>query len=62
MDWMDWLLLRLVTKTNENWLSLENSTLEYALKLSEHLDIQEYVEDNLRKQEQARSNPRKFGG
>lgn len=59
MDWMDWLIMRLVTKTNENWISLENATLEYALKLSEHLDIQDYLERHLRDKEED-MNSKKF--
>ena len=46
---MDYLIIRLVTKTNENYASLEKSTLEYALKLHEHLDIQDYIEGHLNK-------------
>lgn len=51
--------MRLVTKTNENWISLENATLEYALKLSEHLDIQDYLERHLRDKEED-MNSKKF--
>jgi hypothetical protein len=54
---MDYLIIRLVTKTNENYASLEEASLEYAIKLHEHLDIQEYLEDHLDKKQETMTNP-----
>jgi hypothetical protein len=48
---MDYLIIRVVEKTNENWASLEQATLDYLIKLNESLDINQYVDKHLKDQE-----------
>lgn len=44
---------RIITKTNETLESIEHSDLEDIFKLSEYLDIQQFLEDTQNKEQEA---------
>lgn len=44
---------RIITKTNETLESIEHSNLEDIFKLSEYLDIQQFLEDTQNKEQEA---------
>lgn len=44
---------RIITKTNETLESIEHADLEDIFKLSEYLDIQQFLEDTQNKEQEA---------
>jgi len=50
LSFLDLMLARVVKETHENYMSLSQAPLSYLLQLTEFLDIQDFLEEDINRQ------------
>lgn len=55
LSYIEHMFFRAVKEGGETAMSLESQDLEYLMKINEYLDIQQYLEDDVHKQMDAKN-------